>query len=145
MATYNQLGFAMVGLKTTSFATIEASHKKTGETNLMTSIGFGLDIDDHTITCNAKFSFEKKKNQPFLILEIQALFEIEKNDFLNKMKQEDNSYIITKGLAIHFVVLTVGSARGILHTKTEGTHFNNYLLPTIDVKSILSEDIILKV
>lgn len=143
MATYNQLGFAMVGLKTISFATIEASYKKTGATNLMTGISFGLDIDDHTITCNANFSFEKKKDQPFLILEIQAFFEIEKNDFLHKMKQEDNSYVITKGLAIHFAVLTVGSARGILHSKTEGTHFNNYLLPTIDVKSIVSEDIIL--
>ena len=33
MATYNQLGFALVGLKTISFATIESSHKKTGETN----------------------------------------------------------------------------------------------------------------
>tara|TARA_R110001592_G_scaffold352878_1_gene651181 strand:+ start:12734 stop:13171 length:438 start_codon:yes stop_codon:yes gene_type:complete len=144
MATYNQLGFALVGLKTISFATIESSHKKTGETNLMTGLGFGLDINDHTVTCNAKFSFEKKKNQPFLILEVRALFEIEKNDFFNKMRQEDNSYIITKDLAIHFAVLTVGSARGILHSKTEGTHFNDYILPTIDVKSMLPEDIILK-
>jgi hypothetical protein len=110
----------------------------------MTGISFGIDIDDHTITCNVRFSFEKKKDQPFLILEVRALFEIEKNDFLNKMRQEDNSYMITKDLAIHFAVLTVGSARGILHAKTEGTHFNDYILPTIDVKSMLPEDIILK-
>ncbi|MHB0756773.1 hypothetical protein [Polaribacter sp. M15] len=143
MTTYNQLGFALSGLKTISFATIEGSYKKTGETNLMTGLGFGLDIDDHTVTCNAKFSFEKKTDQPFLILEVQALFEIEKNDFLTKMKQEDDSYKIIQGLAIHFAVLTIGSARGILHAKTEGTLFNNYMLPTIDVKSMFNEDVIL--
>jgi hypothetical protein len=143
MATYNQLGFALTGLKTISFATIDVAHKKTGETNLMTGLGFGLDIDDHTITCNAKFSFERKTDQPFLLLDVRALFEIEKNDFNTKMKQVDNSYRITKALAIHFAVLTIGSARGILHAKTEGTIYNDYILPTIDVKSMFDEDVIL--
>jgi hypothetical protein len=142
--TYNQLGFALTGLRTISFATIDASHKKTGVANLITSIGFGLDVNDHTVTCKAKFSFEKKENQPFLILEVQTLFEIEKNDFENKIKQEDNSYLISSGLAIHFAVLTVGSARGILHAKTEGTMYNEYLLPTIDVKKMIPEDVIFR-
>jgi len=144
MSIYNQLGFALTGLQTISFANIDVAHKKTGETNVITSLGFGIDIDDHTVTCNVKFLFEKKKDQPFLILEVQALFEIEKNDFLNKMKQKDNSYLIVKDLAIHFAMLSVGSSRGILHCKTEGTEYNNYLLPTIDVKQMLPEDVVLK-
>lgn len=140
--TYNKLGFAFTGLKTLSFAIIDKAYKKTGETNLMTGLGFGLDIDDHVVTCNARFSFEKKKDQPFLILEVQALFEIEKNDFLNKVKQNDDTYLVAKGLAVHFAVLTIGSARGILHAKTEGTPFNEFLLPTIDVNNMLAEDVI---
>ncbi|WP_417200542.1 hypothetical protein [Bizionia sp.] len=144
MTTYNQLGFALTGLRTVSFAIIDAANKKTGETNLMTTLRFGLDIDDSTVSCNTRFAFEKKKDQPFLILEVQALFEIEKSDFLNKMKQEDGSFLIAKGLAVHFAVLTIGSARGVLHAKTEGTPYNEYLLPTIDVKSMVPEDIIFK-
>lgn len=138
---YNKLGFAFTGLRTVSFATIEKAYKKTGETNLITGLGFGLDIEDQTVTCNTRFSFEKKKDQPFLILEVQALFQIEKNDFINKMKQNDNTYLVTKNLAVHFAVLTIGSARGILHAKTEGTSFNEFLLPTIDVNNILIEDV----
>tara|TARA_E500000318_G_C3566874_1_gene216067 strand:- start:918 stop:1352 length:435 start_codon:yes stop_codon:yes gene_type:complete len=141
--TYNKLGFALVGLKTLSFAIVEQAHKKTGETSLMTQLGFGVDVDDHTLTCNAKFSFEKKKDQPFLILEIQGLFEINKKDFLTKITREDNTYLITQDLATHFAVLTVGSARGVLHAKTEGTIYNQYLLPTINVKNIIQEDVIL--
>lgn len=142
MTTYNELGFALTGLRTVSFATIDAANKKTGKTILMTGLGFGLDIDDHVVTCNTRFSFEKKKDQPFLVLELQALFEIEKNDFLSKIKQDNNSYLIAKGLAIHFAVLTIGSARGVLHAKTEGTNYNEYLLPTIDVNSLIPKDVI---
>ena len=143
MMTYNKLGFALTGLRTVSFAIIDTAYKKTGVSNLITGLGFGLDIDDHIVTCNFRVSFEKKKNQPFLLLEVQALFEIEKNDFLNKIKQEDNSYRLVKGLAVHFAVLTIGSARGVLHSKTEGTRFNEYLLPTINVNDMLKEDIII--
>ena len=103
-----------------------------------------MDFGDHVVTCNTRFSFEKKKDQPFLILEVQALFEIEKDDFLNKMKLDDNTYLVAKGLAVHFAVLTIGSARGILHAKTEGTPFNEFLLPTIDVNNMLEEDVIFK-
>lgn len=141
--TYNQLGFAFTGLRTLSFAVIDAAYKKTGSLNLLTGLSFGLDIDDHTVTCSAEFAFEKKKDQPFLILKVQGLFEINEEDFLQKMKQDDGSYLVTQGLATHFAVLTVGSARGILHAKTEGTIYNQYLLPTIDIKEMLQEDIIL--
>lgn len=139
---YNKLGFAFTGLRTVSFAIIDKAYKKTGEANLMAGLGFGLDIDDHIVTCNTRFSFEKKKDQPFLILEVEGSFEIDENDFLNKIKQDDNTYLIAKGLAVHFAVLTIGSARGILHAKTEGTTFNEFLLPTIDVNNMLQEDVI---
>lgn len=141
--TYNQLGFAFTRLRTVSFAEIESAHKKTGKINLITGLSFGLDIDENTVTCTTEFSFEKKTGQPFLILKVQGYFEINKNDFTKKMKQKDGSYLVTQGLATHFAVLTVGSARGILHAKTEGTIFNQYLLPTIDIKDMIQEDIIL--
>lgn len=139
--TYNKLGFAFTGLRTVSFAIIDKAYRKTGETNLITGLGFGLDIEDNVVTCNTRFSFEKKKDQPFLILEVKGLFEIEKNDFINKMKQKDDTYLLAKNLAIHFSILTIGSARGILHTKTEGTVYNEFLLPTINVNELLQEDV----
>ncbi|TXD83202.1 hypothetical protein ESY86_13505 [Subsaximicrobium wynnwilliamsii] len=85
-----------------------------------------------------------KVNQPFLILEVQALFEIKKNDFEDKVKQDDGSYLVAKGPAFHFALLAVGSARGILHTKTEGTAYSGYLLPTIDVKQLVEQDVVFR-
>ncbi|WP_026778210.1 hypothetical protein [Polaribacter sp. Hel_I_88] len=140
--TYNQLGFALTGLKTVSFATIDSAYKKTGEANLTSELSFGIDTDKNSVSCSVKFSFEKKVNQPFLIIEIQSLFEIEKKDFKTKVKQKNDSYLVTKDLAIHFAVLTIGASRGALHAKTEGTIYNEYLLPTINVKEIIEQDII---
>lgn len=144
--TYNQLGFAFTGLKTIEFAAIEAAHDKpkNASSQLVSGLSFGIDIDDHAITCTAHFKFEKKQDQPFLLLKVQGQFEIDKEAFENKVTQEDGSFLIIKDLATHFAVLTVGSARGILHAKTEGTVFNQYLLPTIDVKQMILEDIIFR-
>ena len=35
--------------------------------------------------------------------------------------------------------MTIGTTRGILHAKTEGTCFNKYVLPTINVTEIIKE------
>jgi hypothetical protein len=41
----------------------------------------------------------------------------------------------------HMAMLTVGTSRGILHSKTENTIFNSYILPTTNVKEIISSDV----
>jgi len=41
----------------------------------------------------------------------------------------------------HLSVMTVGTARVVLHTKTEGTFFNRFLLPTINVPELVTDDI----
>lgn len=140
--TYNKLGFAFTGLKTLSFAPIDSAYKKTGAINFMTGLSFGLDVDDHTVTCTLEIAFEKKEQQPFLVLKTQGQFEIDKNDFKDKISQKDGTFLVTKDLATHLAVLTIGSARGILHAKTEGTVYNQYLLPTIDVKEMIEEDVV---
>jgi hypothetical protein len=42
----------------------------------------------------------------------------------------------------HFGVITVGTARGVLHSKTDGSIFNDLILPTINLTEIIKDDII---
>jgi hypothetical protein len=37
-------------------------------------------------------------------------------------------------------MLTIGTSRGILHAKTEGTEFNKFILPTINVNQLVEKD-----
>ena len=59
--------------------------------------------------------------------------------------KQDNKIIIPKELLAHFGVHTIGTARGILHCKTEGTQFNTFILPPINVSERITEDIIIKI
>ncbi len=39
------------------------------------------------------------------------------------------------------LVITIGTARGVLHTKTENTPFNRFLLPILDATNLIKEDV----
>ncbi len=42
-------------------------------------------------------------------------------------------------------MLAIGIARGILHTKTENTPFNHFLLPVLDATRLIKEDVELNI
>jgi len=48
--------------------------------------------------------------------------------------------VIPKGFLTHLTVLTIGTARGVLHTKLEKTGFEKYLLPTLNISDLIKED-----
>jgi hypothetical protein len=54
---------------------------------------------------------------------------------------DEKEIILPCGFAQHLLVLTIGTVRGILHAKTEGTAYNQYVLPTINVAEMLKEDV----
>jgi hypothetical protein len=40
--------------------------------------------------------------------------------------------------------MVVGTSRGILHSRTEGTDLNHVVLPLTNVEEIIKEDVIIK-
>ncbi|NOQ75958.1 MAG: hypothetical protein GQ574_28385 [Crocinitomix sp.] len=53
---------------------------------------------------------------------------------------DEQELVFPKGFIRHLSVICVGTARGILHAKTEGTKFNEFILPTINVEDLIQED-----
>jgi len=39
------------------------------------------------------------------------------------------------------LVVTVGTARGVLHNKTENTVFNRFIIPLLDATALIKEDV----
>ena len=79
-------------------------------------------------------------NKPFLIVEASCHFLIKDSAWTEMFNSETNTLVVPKGFLCHLAVLTAGTSRGILHAKTEGTCFNKYVLPTINVTGIIKED-----
>ncbi len=138
-----KIGFALSKITTEQFAIIEDCFDNEKDINLVTSVKFGLDKENKVIVVFAGFKFEQN-NCPFMVLEVSCQFEINDeawNLFLNNESKELN---VPKQFIKHLVVLTVGTARGVLHSKTENTPYNKYFLPTINVNDLVKDDILLK-
>ncbi len=81
--------------------------------------------------------FNKKQ---FLIIEAGCHFVIDPDSWSKMLDSENDKLNVPKGFLKHMAMLTVGTARGILHAKTENTPFNKYNLPTINLDKMISQD-----
>ena len=132
------ISFSLVKIRTDQFAIIPGSFKIGEAVNLKTGLQFGADKKNKIISVKASFLFEQQAI-PFLIIEASCFFKMEPNDW-NTFVQE-TEVIVPKSIITHFTVLTVGTVRGVLHAKTEGTNFNGFVIPTINVTELVTNDI----
>ena len=135
------IGFRMNRIRVDQFAILTDSIPPE-DLSLGFTISFGVAPSIHEVCTTVRFDISHAES-PLLILELSCFFEIREEDW-NKFKQ-DNKVIIPKGLLAHFGVHTIGTARGILHCKTEGTQLNAFILPPINVSERITEDIIIEI
>lgn len=135
------IGFRMNRIRVDQFAILTDSIPPE-DLSLGFAISFGVAPSIHEVCTTVRFNISHAES-PLLILELSCFFEIREEDW-NKVKQ-DNKVIIPKGLLAHFGVHTIGTARGILHCKTEGTQLNAFILPPINVSERITEDIIIEI
>lgn len=135
------IGFKLNKITTEQFAIIiGAYNERVKEIKLSINLNFIADNDNRIIASLVKIQFEQTEN-PFLLLEIANHFKIEESVWLEM--QNESNMIIPKEFAIHLVMLTIGTLRGALHSKTENTEFNKYFLPTINVTELIKSDIVI--
>ena len=93
---------------------------------------------DHKVAPVARFMFTNKE-QPTLMLELSCEFDIYPEDWKKMVKNDEVT--VSKETLCYLAAQTVGVARGVLYCKTEGTPFNKLILPSINVASMIKEDL----
>lgn len=136
----NKVGFGLLKITTEQFAIIESAFSDSENIQLGAGIEFGIDDKHKVVACIVRFEL-MIKNSPFLIIHVRCEFGIEKDAWSEFFCNEKKSICFPKGFASHLAILTVGTARGILHAKTENTKFNEYFLPTININDFVKEDV----
>nr|WP_322625023.1 hypothetical protein [uncultured Flavobacterium sp.] len=139
MAKEKEISFRLIEIKNEQFAILEENYIDNSEVNLTTSLTFGLNKDEKVFSIVAKYTFDVN-SKAFLTIQTTCFFKISDEAF-EEFKSK-NKVIFPKEFVAHMAMLTVGTTRGILHTKTEGTKFNKFILPTINVATMIPEDII---
>jgi hypothetical protein len=135
-----RIDFALLALKTEQFATFEENYNKdyNKNSNLNTSLEFKVDKDSKQIGVFLTFTFEQRK-KVFLRIQVSCHFGI-KPESWNTCFLE-SKMVFPKDFMTHIAMITTSSARGILHSKTEGTLFNQFLLPIIDTTKLVNTDV----
>jgi hypothetical protein len=134
--------FSINKITTEQFAVVENSFAPEKEISLFSGFRFGVNKDEKTVDAYSLFRFEQDAN-PFLLIEVGCRFLIRDESW--EQLKSDNKVTITKGFITHLLTITTGTTRGVLHAKTEGSKFNQYLLPTINLAEAIKEDIIIDV
>ncbi len=140
----NTVGFKLKQITTEQFAIIKDAFDNTNnEISMSIGVKFGLNIDEKAIASFVKVQFEQNK-KTFLISEIANHFNIDKTAW-NSFSINKDKLTLPRGFASHLVMLTVGTLRGVLHSKTENTEFNQFILPTINVVELIIDDVELEI
>lgn len=134
------IGFQLIGVRTEQFAIVDPDFDT--NTQLAIAANFEIGKDDNNKIISLLFiSKFKHQDKPIIILECSCHFKIEDASWAKFKEPDSDTFIVPKGFMTHLAIIAVGTARGILHAKTEGTRFNGYLLPTLNVSEIFTTDV----
>lgn len=134
-----EIGFLLQGIKIEQFAMFEENYDHEEDIDLNTKYEIKVNQNDKRI--GVFFTATYVHNLKVLVkIAVSCHFGITEDSWNIIMNTQENCLLIPKGLLSHLVMLTIGTTRGILFARTEGTIFSGFILPTIDVTGLVKED-----
>jgi len=142
METKKNISFRLLNIATEQFATFEVENIPDAN-DLKSELQFSVNPENRVVSCRMKFQF-LHKNQPIIVLTVVCNFDVEENSWNTNVVSKKN-IILPKHFLEHLCVITVGTSRGILHTKTENTIFNRFIIPTLNVSNLIEKDVVFEI
>lgn len=136
----SKIEFLLQKITTEQFAVIESAYSEDKDVQFTLNIKYGINEQERIIAVHFTPEFCQDKT-PFIVLETSCFFKI-RNQAWDAFKNKDKTKLtVPVGFIRHLIMLTVGTARGVLHSKTENTLYNNFLIPTINVTEIIDSGV----
>ncbi|WP_017258504.1 hypothetical protein [Pedobacter arcticus] len=134
-----KIDFKLQQIKTEQFAILEDNYNPKNETSLATSVSFRLDQETMQVGVFADFTFSQAK-KIFIKIEVSCHFEIPNHSWEQFKHAQKQGLQIPKDFLSHLLIITVGTTRGVLFAKTENTRFNKFIIPSLKIDEIITED-----
>ncbi len=135
------VGFLLQGIKLEQFAVFEDAYLPDSITNVITNLEFRIDGDHRLVGVFPGFEFTQKE-KVFLKIEVSCHFNVKAESWDSFLAE--NRLRIPKDFVTHLAMITVGTARGVLFSKTEGSLFSRFILPAINVREMIPEDLVIE-
>lgn len=142
METKKNISFRLLNIVTEQFATFEVENVPDNN-DLKSELQFSINPDNRVVACKMNFQF-LYANQPIVVLTVVCNFDVEETSW-NENVLSAKKITLPKHFLEHLCVITVGTSRGILHTKTENTPFNRFIIPTLNVSNLVAKDVVFEI
>lgn len=134
-----QLKFRIHRIETLQFAILR--HEIIVD-KLAYAVNFSYGINAESLLVRSEFRYELlSEDKLSLLIEVAIDFNIEQICWEREISK-NGKFHIPKDFAKHLAMISVGTARGILHEKTKDTNLNNFPIPTINVEHTITKDIL---
>ncbi|MBX7240365.1 MAG: hypothetical protein K1X92_01355 [Bacteroidia bacterium] len=134
-----QVNFSLQKIITEQFAIFEENVEINNPSQFAVAFDFRLDDKKQIIGVSFRITFAQN-NRPFLTLEVSCHFHTTEEAW--KSFCQSDQIIIPRQFIHHLCMITVGTCRGVLHSKTENTPLNRFILPLVNVVEMIKEDIV---
>ena len=134
----SKITFSLAAIDTVQFATIGNAPAITDNIEETITLSFTILEASRIIDCNFGYTLSKSK-AAFITIQVVCSFQLAQKDF-NKLLHAAVLKIPVDA-AQQITMHTIGTTRGILHSKTENTPFNDFPVGLIDIQDIVNEDI----
>lgn len=131
--------FLLASISTEEFATFRdnfVSDEEEFEIGMNVEVHFNKPYDH--VGVYTRFEFQQE-GQPVMVMKCGCHFEFDKSYWADLIS--DHQITIPASLITHLLVITVGTARGIIHAK-KPAWLEKALLPTLDVSGVMQEDMV---
>lgn len=139
MENNKPIGFQLVGIRTDQFAIVDDNFDVSKPLEIEVNFSVAKTDDQKVLSVMLRSKFFDT-DRVIIILECSCHFRITEESWELFKEIDSNVLVIPKAFVTHLAVITVGTARGILHSKTEGTKFNGHILPTLNLTEIFTTD-----
>lgn len=139
MEAKKNISFRLLNIVTEQFATFEVANVPDNN-DLKSELQFSINPDNRVVACKMNFQF-LHDSKPIVVLSIVCNFDVEEKSW-NENIISAKKITLPKHFLEHLCVITVGTARGILHAKTENTTFNKFIIPTLNVSNLVEKDVV---
>ena len=139
MKKNNSIDFLLEKIRTEQFALFEENFDANLEISLNTQVEFKLNQKNKMVGSFVGFTFEQEK-KILSKIEVSCHFRLTENSWNSFIDKEKSKIVIPKGFLAHLAAVTLGTTRGVLFSKTEGTPLNNLIIPMLNISEIIQTD-----
>lgn len=142
MKANETINFRMSNITVEQFAILaESEIQDESSIQYSLNITFRAEQSRHLVACKID-TLWKNNEETFIKLDLYCVFTIDEGDWSSF--ESDSKLTIPSEFLQYMAMHTIGTSRGVLHAKTEGTPFNKYIIPPIDLQVMLNDDLIIE-